>query len=120
LPRERRLRRSGDIQALRRRGSSQPHFLVTLRAARNSLPYSRFGFVVGRRVAKAAVARNLLRRRMREVVRRAGVREGWDLLYIARPPAAMADFEGVRQAVMEVTQRADLLVGPEKGSDEKR
>ena len=94
--------------------------MVALRAAPNALPFSRLGFVVGRRVAKAAVARNLIRRRMREVVRRTRLRPGWDLLLIARPAARSATFADLREGLMAVMDRAELLDGsPGQGPRER-
>ena len=112
LGREQRLRRQSDFQALRERGISRAHPLLVLRAAPNGLPYARFGFVVGRRVARRAVVRNRTRRRMREIARRTPVRAGWDLLFIARQPAAQARFVELREAMTQLEQRAGLLDRP--------
>ena len=92
IRREQHLRRQSDFQALRKSGLSRAHPLVVLRAAPNALPYVRFGFVVSKRVSKLAVVRNRIRRRMREIVRRLPLGEGWDMLIIARKDAADAAF----------------------------
>ncbi len=109
FPKRRRLRRQADFAALRRGGTSYAHPYLVLRAAPNALPHTRFAFAVGKRVAKRAVVRNLLRRRMREVARQSGVRGGWDALFIARPACVGADFAGVRKAMRAVGRRAGLL-----------
>ena len=117
LGRAQRLRRRSDFQALRERGISRSHQLLVLRAAPNGLPYTRFGFVVGRRVAAKAVARNRTRRRLREIARRTPVRPGWDLLFIARRPAVEAPFADLRDAVRQVEGRAGLLETPLDGAE---
>ncbi len=117
LGRAQRLRRRSDFQALRERGISRAHQLLVLRAAPNGLPYTRFGFVVGRRVAAKAVARNRTRRRLREIARRTPVRSGWDLLFIARRAAAEARFADLRDAVRQVERRAGLLETPLDGAE---
>ena len=117
LGRAQRLRRRSDFQALRERGISRAHQLLVLRAAPNGLPYTRFGFVVGRRVAAKAVARNRTRRRLREIARRTPVRSGWDLLFIARRAAAEARFADLRDAVRQVEGRAGLLETPLDGAE---
>ena len=109
FPKSLRLRRRADFAALRERGASYAHPYLVLRTAPNALPYSRFAFAVGKRVAKRAVARNLLRRRMREIVRRSDSCGGWDALFIARPASAGADFAGVRKAMFSVGKRGGLL-----------
>ena len=117
LGRAQRLRRRSDFEALRKRGISRAHQLLVLRAAPNGLPYTRFGFVVGRRVAAKAVARNRTRRRLREIARRTPVRPGWDLLFIARRPAVEAPFADLRDAVRQVEGRAGLLETPLDGAE---
>ena len=107
--RDQRLRRKGDFQALREHGVSRAHPLLVLRAVPNALPYARFAFVVGRRVAPNAVDRNRVRRRLREIVRRLPVRGGWDQLLIARKPIVEADFETIRGVVVELERRLGLL-----------
>ena len=80
-----------------------------LRAVPNALPLTRFGFVVGRRVAAKAVDRNRVKRRLRGIVRRLPVREGWDQLLIARRASMDADFQAIQKAVLDLERRLDLL-----------
>ena len=106
---EQRIRRRSDFEALRKRGISSAHPLLLLRAAPNSFPHARFGFIVSKRVAAKAVDRNRVRRRLREIARRTPVRPGWDLLFIARRAAVDADFASLERAVHEVERRTGLL-----------
>jgi ribonuclease P protein component len=115
LGRDQRIRRKSDFEALRERGTSRAHPLLVLRAASNGLPYARFGFVVGRRVAAKAVDRNRVRRRLREIARRNAVRGGWDLLFIARRAAVGVDFQELVAAVLGLERRSGL-VEPGEGS----
>ena len=109
IRREQRLRRQSEFQALRKSGLSRAHPLVVLRAAPNALPYVRFGFVVSKRVSKLAVVRNRIRRRMREIVRRLPLGEGWDMLIIARTGAADAAFVDLRDAVERLASRLGIV-----------
>ena len=108
LPRYQRLKSDKDFKSLRKTGASASGRMVALRYIPNAFEYSRFGFVVGRRISKLAVSRNLIRRRMREVVRRTKVSPGWDLLFIARPAALNATFAELRAAVIKVIDQAHL------------
>ena len=108
IKREQRLRRKSDFEALRKRGISRTHPLLVLRAIPNALPYTRFGFIVSRRVAAHAVDRNRVRRRLREIARGAPVKSGWDLLFIARRDAVTTDFHSLRRAAHELERRAGL------------
>jgi len=107
-----RLRANADFQRLRREGHTLVHPLLVLSFQRNDLEYSRFGFAVGRRVG-GAVARNRIKRRMRESVRvrmqAQKITAGWDAVFIARGPIRDATFHQVDEAIGLVLCRAGLL-----------
>ena len=81
FPREARLVRRGDFDAVYRAGKrrSSSHFTVFFRA--NQLPVSRFGFSI-KKALGGAVVRNRVRRRIREIVRchRIEIPAGWDIV----------------------------------------
>ena len=106
-----RLRREEDFRRLRASRRSWAHPLAALYVAANELGRSRVGITVGKRVAKQAVARNRIRRRLREAVRLRypRLRPGLDLLLVARAPSARAEWAELDRAVGELLQRARLL-----------
>jgi len=108
LNRERRLTRRREFDVVLREGQawSTPFFVV--RARPNGREVTRFGFIVSRRLGKA-VARNRVKRRLREVCRQLPLRPGWDIVIIAREPAKTADFWELKRAVEETFRRAGLL-----------
>jgi ribonuclease P protein component len=93
--------------SVQRQGRPQHHPLLVLRYAPNALDRTRFGFAVGRRVGKA-VLRNRVKRRLREAARLTPVRPGWDVVVIARPAAAAADYRALRVALGELLRRAKI------------
>ena len=103
-----RLTKRRDFTAVYRKGRALAHPLLVLRLLPNELPYSRYGFAVSKSVGKAVV-RNLVRRRLREGVRTLLVQPGWDIVVIARPKAAAADFHTLRRTVAALLSRARLL-----------
>ena len=103
-----RLRVRRDFLAVYRKGRAWTHRFLVLRTLPNGLPHNRYGFVVSKRVGKA-VARNRLKRRLREGVRLCTVRPGWDVVLLARPPAAAATYQQLREALVELLFRARLL-----------
>jgi len=105
---EQRLTKRRDFATVYRRGRALAHPLVVLRLLPNQLPYSRYGFVVSKRVGKA-VLRNQVRRRLREGIRTLLVQPGWDIVVIARPKAAAADFHSLRRATVGLLSRAEVL-----------
>ncbi|MBI3536605.1 MAG: ribonuclease P protein component [Chloroflexi bacterium] len=103
------LRRGVDFQRVWDNGKSWAHPLIVLRCRANGTPANRFGFVVGKKIGKAA-QRNRYKRWMREAVRHRFVRlaQGWDFIFIARAKEGIA-FQDVDAAVEQVLQRARLL-----------
>jgi len=103
-----RLRVRRDFVAVYRKGRAWTNRFLVLRTLPNGLPYSRYGFVVSKRLGKAVV-RNRMRRRLRESLRPLAVHSGWDLVFLARAPAAAVTYEQLREALVELLSRARLL-----------
>ena len=108
---ERRLTRPRDFAALRSHGRAWPGRLFVLVARPNSLETSRVGLSVSKRVGNAVV-RNLVKRRLREAIRRLDLREGWDILLIARNGAGDADFRAIQRSLRSLCRRARLVATP--------
>ncbi len=90
------------------KGSSWVSSLVVMRALPNGLTLSRYGFSVSRRVGKAVV-RNRVKRLLREILRLTSLQPGWDIVFIARPAAAIADYANLEKSVEGLLSRAQLL-----------
>jgi len=73
---------------------------MVVRFVPNGRDHDRFGISTGRRLG-GAVRRNLVRRRVREILRHRPneTGHGWDILVVARPPAAEASFVELRAAL---------------------
>lgn len=98
-------RQYAQVQAM---GRSWSCALLAMRAMPNDLPHSRLGFSVSKRVGKAVI-RNKVKRRLREILRLVPLRPGRDIVFIARPPAATAGFDALRDAALKLLSRADLV-----------
>lgn len=108
MRRKQRLTKQSDFATVYRKGRAFAHPLVALRLLSNQLPYSRYGFAVGKTVGKAVI-RNQVKRRLREGVRTLPVQSGWDIVMIARSRAAAADFHALRRATADLLSRAGVL-----------
>lgn len=115
MKRQQRLRRTADFQRVRTqapRGWHDP--LLSLYAAPADQAGSRLGVVVSKRVAREAVIRNRVRRRVRESARLAwpSLRPGYDVVFVARPASARASWTDLRASVEALLGRARVLVPP--------
>ncbi len=95
-----------DFALLSQRGRVVFGPFFTLRFRPSQTP-TRIGFVASAKIFKTAVARNRVKRRLREVLRlsRAEWPEKTDLLFIARPDATEADFPSLVSALKRVFEK---------------
>jgi len=93
-PREARLVRKAEFDAVYRAGKrrSSSHFTAFVKAT--NLPQSRFGFSI-KKALGGAVVRNRIRRRLREIARlhREEIPAGWDIVIHPKSSVAKAPFE---------------------------
>src|SRR5579862_950415 len=112
LPRERRLRSAADFAQARQRGRwiNSAHLTLSFAPRPAGDAPTRVGFSVSKRVGDA-VRRNLVKRRLREQVRRLlwNVPPGWDMIITARPGAAQVDFATLGAETIELLTHARLI-----------
>lgn len=109
FPKSKRLIRPADFDLVKNDGRSQRGKLLILGVAEKRENF-RAGFVTSKRVG-GAVARNRIRRRLREIVRQ-HQHEIVDLVWIvtvARPPAARATFLELEDEWLRLAERASIL-----------
>src|SRR5256885_1345959 len=111
FPKTRRLTRASEFERVKRDGVVQRGKLLVLGvlAVENANPF-RAGVVTSRRLG-SAIARNRVRRRMREIVRRHqhDVRANIWIVTIARPDAARATYRALEDEWLRLAKRASIL-----------
>jgi len=82
-----RLNKTKDIEALMKTGRAFYSPVLMVRAKANTFPNSRLAIIVSNRVSKKATQRNLIKRRLREIVRHflPQLETGADVAILASP-----------------------------------
>jgi ribonuclease P protein component len=89
--------------------------MVVIKVLPNGLDYTRYGLTVSRRVGKAVV-RNKIKRRLRVILKQMKLPPGWDIIVIARNPAANTDYYTLGKSVGNLLKRAGLFGGEHEGN----
>jgi ribonuclease P protein component len=97
------------------KGKSWADREIVIRVLPNGLDGTRFGLSVSRKVGKAVV-RNRIKRRLREILRQMDLPPGWDIIVVARNPAASAHYTNLGRSVGNLLARAGLLAGENEGN----
>jgi ribonuclease P protein component len=88
-------------------GSSVADRYLAIKAVANGLEISRFGISVNKRVGNA-VMRNRVKRLLREILRLSPLLSGWDLIVIARGPAAESDYQQLEKSAQILLARLKI------------
>lgn len=77
----------------------------------NGLPHSRFGVVVGLKVSKKAVKRNLIKRRLREIVRKhlPNLISGRDVMIMVNAKALGAEYADLEAQALSCFAKLKLM-----------
>ena len=102
-----RLTESLRITEIHRVGNSAANRFLVIRYLANGLDRSRFCFVVSKRIGNA-VARNKVKRRLREALRSSSVEPGWAAVFIARSGVRSADYHDLKLAADSLLRRSGL------------
>jgi len=105
---ERYLTKQEEYTRVYNEGSSWANGLLVMKALPNGLTLSKHGISVSKRVGKA-VTRNRVKRLLREILRLTQLKPGWDIIFIARPAAAGANYASLEKSVNNLLSRAQLL-----------
>lgn len=111
---EKYLTRSEQYSLVYKKGESWANACLVMKALANRLELSRYGFSVSRRVGNA-VTRNRVKRLLREILRATPLEPGWDIIFIARQPAADASYAILEKSVLSLLSRAHILAKEYEG-----
>lgn len=111
LPREQRVRRTGEFATVRAKGTTQSGRLLLLGVMdAEGEPRARFGFTVTKKLGNAVV-RNKIRRRLASIAAEfaPAMQKAALVISIPRYPAVKAEFAALRAEWVKLARRAGLL-----------
>jgi len=111
LPTAHRLKQEKDFASLSRSRKNAYAKVLGMKVRENHLPHSRFGIVVGLKVHKRAVQRNLLRRRISEILRLMlpQIKPGYDVMILVQAKAVGAEYAELEAQVTSCLKKLGLL-----------
>jgi len=107
-----RLTKDRDIEAVYKRGRSFYMGDLALRLAPNKLPAARLAVIVSLKVSKKAVKRNLLKRRLREIIRREVIPHcpnGFDGIILTKAGLLNLPFTELKSQTLRLFKKAGLI-----------
>ena len=111
MPAIHRLKQEKDFSKLARSRHIAFSKALGMKMRENSLPHSRFGVVVGLKVHKKAVRRNLIKRRIREIIRKhlLAIAPGKDVMIMANAKAVDLEYAELEAQVLSCLTKLKLL-----------
>ncbi len=111
LKKEFRLRKQKDFENVFNRGVYFSEKFLILKAVENNLPFSRFGFVVSKKISKKAVERNRVKRLMSESIRlfQKKIKPGFDVVFVSRAGIVGKSLEEVKEPMGNLLKKLGLL-----------
>ena len=89
-------------------GNSWVNNKLVMKAVPNQLGFSRYGLSVSKQLGNAVV-RNRTKRLLREILRVASLKPGWDIIFIARKQAAGTQYGELEKTLKNLLSRAHIL-----------
>jgi ribonuclease P protein component len=104
---EKRLTKPEQYTSVYDAGITQVDRFLVLKAKPNHLEFSRFGISVSKKVGNAVI-RNRVKRILREILRLAEKKPGWDIVVIARSPSAGSEYRILEKSAVNLLFRARI------------
>ncbi len=103
------IRKNSEFRAVYKRGKSFSNYLLVLYVYRNKSDWNRIGVSVSKKVGKSVI-RSRIKRLIKESYRHnsEGIKQGYDLVFIARNPAKGKSYKEIEKAILNLFNKAGL------------
>ncbi len=85
-----------EFEAVFKKGKTKAGKLVFLKILKNNLDNNRFGIIVSKKISKKAVIRNKIKRRLREIIKQAHIKSGFDIVIITKPEIIDKNYQEIK------------------------
>ncbi len=106
------IKKNSEYKSVYNCNNSISDYNLVLFIKKNDYNYNRFGFTAAKKIKKA-VSRNIIRRRLKEIVRanEYNLKEGYDIVFMARVNAVESDYKSLEKSFNKVMKRKKLFKG---------
>ncbi len=103
LPKQNRLTKTNEINKVFQHGKARYDKVLGVKALKNNLENIRFVILVSNKVSQKAVARNKIKRRIREIIRSQlpNLKSGYDCVLIALKPIVKLNYNQIKELIIE-------------------
>jgi ribonuclease P protein component len=111
LPKENRLKREKEFEAVFKGGRAIRGKSVFLKYLINGTDKTRVGFVVSKKISKLAVERNKAKRRMRDIVRlkRSVLKDGLSIVIVSLPSIQKMEYGEIKEDLENILSKEELI-----------
>ncbi|MDD2493987.1 MAG: ribonuclease P protein component [Tissierellia bacterium] len=104
------IKNNREYKAVYNCNNSVSDYNLVLFLRKNNLGYNRFGFTAAKKIKKA-VTRNIIRRRMKEIVRlnEFKLKNGYDIILMARVNATDSDYKSLEKSFFKLIKIKKIL-----------
>lgn len=106
------IKKNAEYKTVYNCNNSISDYNLVLFIKKNNYEFNRFGFTAAKKI-KRAVQRNVIRRRLKEIVRlnENNLKEGYDIVLMARVNATESDYKDLEKSFYKLVKRKNLLKG---------
>jgi ribonuclease P protein component len=105
------VRKNEEIERIvKNKDTTGDQFFVIYKLSNPACPHLRFAVSVPKKFG-IAVARNRMRRRVREIIQKANLKDEYDYLFVVKPAAAPLDFTEIRNDLYKLFAKAKIIEG---------
>ncbi len=111
LAKQYRLRFKKDFDAIFKSRHKFYSINFILRYIKNNEENSKFAFVISKKVSKKAVDRNLIKRRMSEIIRKniSNIKSGYNIIFFAKSGVLKLDYIKIQEELIFIIKRSKLF-----------